>query len=202
MADQTAVLATRNFWVYKVPWSSTNTIPANTVTWGTAWGTPAGQSAAYANVGYTIGGLDFNIEVTRGEIRVDQEFDPVLRPATGRNMSLSCQMAEFTPLNVYNAAQQGTYTAVAATTAARGYSDLDIVSTITDTFQTVGFDVEGQDLEPIRIIAWKTQPSGGISGQIRPTEAATIQLNAVCFPDTSVSPGRILKFRDVTPIAA
>jgi hypothetical protein len=200
--DQTAILATRSFWVFRVPWSSTNTLPDNTLAWGTTWGTPSGQSAAYVHAGYTIGGLDFSIEITRAEIRVDQEVDPVLRPVTGRNMSLRAQLAEVTPANIAAAAQQGTFTAVAATTAARGYNQVEITSTVAETFQTVGFDILGQDNEPTRIIAWKTQPSGAVNGQIRPTEAATIALDATCYPDTSVTPARILTFRDITPIAA
>src|SRR6266536_145413 len=96
-----AVLFGRDFKVFQVAWSTTNIIPADTIDYGTAWGTPAGQSAPYVEVGYTDGGLNFGIEITRGEIRVDQALDPVGRPTTGRNMTLTTAMAEFTPANIY-----------------------------------------------------------------------------------------------------
>lgn len=193
MADATKVLATRDFLVYTAPWGAANAIPADTVLWGTTWG------GTFTNSGYTSGGLDFSIEIQRAEIRVDQELDPVLRPATGRNMSLQANLAEFTGENIQDAAGQGTITTLAAVSGTRGHTDLDIDSTIADDFLTVGFDILMQDDEAFRIVAWKTQPGGGIRGQIRPTEAATIQLQAQCFPDTSVSPARILKVRDVIP---
>lgn len=198
--DVTKVVAGRDFKVYTVPFSTTNTIPADTVLYGTAWGTPAGQSAAYVESGYTDGGLNFSIEITRGEIRVDQEVDPVLRPVTGRNMSLSTNLAEFTPANIKSATGQGTVTTVAPGAGVRGHVDLDISGTITDTYLTVGYDVLAQgDSEALRIIGWRTQPTGGVRGTISPTAAATVQLAATCFPDTSTSPARIVKFRDVTP---
>lgn len=197
MADATKVLATRDFLVYTVPWSSTNTIPADTVAWGTAWGTPAGQSAAYVDAGLTQGGLDFSIEITRGEVRVDQLLDPVLRPATGRNMTMTAPLAEFTAANIKAAAGQGTITTVAAGSGTRGHDDEDISGTITDTFRTIGFDALHQDAEAIRIIGWKTMPNGAVAGRINPTDAAIINMACQCFPDTSTSPARVLKFRDI-----
>lgn len=199
MPDATKVLATRDFLVYTVPWDTTNIIPADTVLWGTAWGTPAGQSDPYVNVGYTIGGLNFSIEINRAEIRVDQELDPILRPATGRNMVLSGDLAEFTAANIKDAAGQGAITSVAPGVGTRGHDDLDISSTIEDNYLTIGFDIKHQDDEAFRIIAWKTLPSGAVNGQIRPTDAATIALSGQCFPDTSTSPARIIKMRDVIP---
>jgi hypothetical protein len=192
MADATKVLATRDFLVKTAPWASGNAIPADTIVWGGAWG------GTWVDKGYTSGGLDFAVEIQRADIRVDQELDPVLRPATGRNMSLQANLAEFSTSNIKDAAGQGTETTVAAVSGTRGHVDLDISSTITDTFLSVGFDILMQDLEAFRIVAWKTMPGGGIRGQVRPTEAATIQLQAQCFPDTSTSPARILKIRDVT----
>jgi hypothetical protein len=198
--DATKVVATRDIKVYTVPFSSTNAIPADTILWGTAWGTPAGQSAPYVEVGYTDGGLNFSIEVTRGEIRVDQEVDPILRPVTGRNMRLSTSLAEFTAANLQSAAGQGTATTLAAASGVRGHDDLAISSTVADNFRTVGYDVKNQgDSEAIRIIGWKGLPSGAVAGTINPTDKATIALDMTLHPDTSVTPARILLFRDIIP---
>lgn len=196
-----AVLSGRDFKVYYTPWDDANTLPANTVEYGTDWGTPAGQSAAWVEVGYTDGGLQFGIEITRGEIRVDQSLDPLLRPATGRNMTLTTNLAEFTAANIKAAAGQGTITTVAATTAVRGYNDLDIGPDIDDNYLSVGYDVKHPgDQEAFRIVGWKTLPSGGISGNINPEDNAVIQFAVQCLPDTSTTPDRILKIRDLIAI--
>lgn len=192
-----AVLFGRDFKVFTVPWSSTNTIPLDTLVYGTDWATPAGQSAPWVEVGYTDAGLNFGIEITRGEIRVDQSLDPVGRPATGRNMTLTTNLAEFTASNVKNAAGQGAITTVAPGVGTRGHNDLDIGPTITDTYLSIGYDILHRDGEAFRIIGWKTLPSGGVSGAINPEDNAVIALAAQCLPDTSTTPNRILKMRDV-----
>lgn len=199
--DASAVLFGRDFIVYTTPWAAANTVPADTIAYGTAWGTPASQPAPWVDAGYTDGGLNFGIEITRGEIRVDQSLDPVGRPATGRNMTLTTNLAEFTATNIANAAGQGTVTTVAASAGVRGHNDLDISSTIVDAYRSIGYDIKAQDLEAFRIIGWKTLPSGGIAGAINPEDNATISLAASCFPDTSTNPARILKLRDVIPAA-
>ena len=117
-----AVLFGRDFKAYRAPWDDANILPANTVLYGTDWAQPATMTETWVEVGYTDGGLNFNIEIPRGEIRVDQSLDPIARPATGRNMTLECALAEFTVANIASAAGQGTVTTVAATTAVRGYN--------------------------------------------------------------------------------
>jgi hypothetical protein len=199
-----AVLFGRDFKVFTTPWATANTIPANTVLYGTDWATPAGQALPWSEVGYTDGGINFGIEITRGEIRVDQSLDPIGRPATGRNMTLTTAMAEFTPQNIYNAGgRQGTLNTVAATNVNRGYNDLDIGPDIVDLYLSVGYDIKHPgDQEAFRIIGWKTLPSGGISGAVTPEDNATIQLAVQCLPDTSTNPDRILKIRDMIAIGA
>lgn len=197
-----AVLFGRDFKVFTVPYSATNVLPANTVLYGTDWGTPSGQSAAWVEVGYTDGGLNFNIEITRNEIRVDQSLDPIARPASGRNMTLETAMAEFTVANIAAAAGQGTVSSVAATTAARGYNQLDIDPDIDDDYISVAYDIKAQDDEAFRIVGWKTQPSGGVSGTISAEDNATIQLAVTCFPDTDATPDRVLTIRDIIAISA
>lgn len=197
--DVTKVVAGRDFKVYSTPWAAGNKLPTPAA-YGTAWGTPSGQPAAWVESGYTEGGLNFSIEIQRGEIRVDQEVDPVLRPVTGRNMQLSTNLAEFTPANIKASVGQGSLTTVAAGSGTRGYVDLDISSDVQDNYLSVAFEIKAQgDGEAIQIVGWKTIPTGGVRGTISPTAAATIQLQATCFPDTSTDPARIVKMRDIAP---
>jgi hypothetical protein len=200
--DQTKVISGRNFIVYTVPWHASVTTPLDTVAYGTAWGTPAGQTGAWAAVGYTDGGVNVALTVDRGEIRVDQELEPILRPATGRTTTFETTLAQFTAANLKNAAGQGTITTVAATTAARGHDDLDVSSTITDTYIAAGLDFQHPgDNEAFRVFVWKCLPQGGVSASFNPDDKATIPFALNAFPDTSTSPARIIKFRDVIPVS-
>lgn len=201
MADQTRVFASRNTKLYYVAWHSTTRLPDNTTLWGTAWGTPSGQTGAYVDAGYTIGGERWRFSVDRAEILVDQELDPVLRPATGRDCQISTNLAEFSAANVKLVAGQGTITTTAATTAARGNDDLDIVSTVADNYYTVGIDAQNPgDSEALRIVLWKCLMTGAPETVFAPTEAAQLPLEASAVPDTSTSPARIAKVRDIIPI--
>lgn len=192
-----AVLYGRDFKVFTATYAASNALPANTVLYGTDWGAP------WSEVGYTDGGLNFGIEITRGEIRVDQSLDPIARPATGRNMTLTTNMAEFTAANIRSAAGQGTVTTVAATTAARGYNQLDIDPTIADNYISVGYDIEHPgDSEAFRIVGWRCIPSGGISGTISAEDNAVINFANQCFPDTDATPDRILTIRDIIAVSA
>lgn len=196
--DATKVVATRDYKVYSVPWSSTNIIPADTVAYGTAWGTPAGQSAAYVESGYVKGGLHFTSSVERGQIRVDQELDPVLRPATGRSVQMSTNVAEFSPVHIKDATGQGAVTTVAAGSGTRGHDDWDLTSTITDNYTTIGFDISNHgDSEAIRFIGWKGQVLGSPTLDITAEDSIVIPLELALLPDTSTSPARIAKIRDI-----
>lgn len=199
--DSTKVLYGRDFRVYKAAWNSTVTIPPDTISYGTAWGTPSGQTGAWSEVGFTEGGLTVSAEVTRNEIRVDQSLEPIARPASGRDITMSTQMAEFTPANILAATGQGVLTTVAPTTGVRGHDDIDISSTISDIFLALGFDILHSDGEAFRFILWKGLPSGAFTGTISPEDKAVIDLAMQGFPDTSTTPPRILKVRDVSPAA-
>jgi hypothetical protein len=198
--DQTKVISGRNFIVYTAAWNATVTTPLDTVLYGTDWATPAGQTGAWSAVGYTDGGVNVGLEVTRGEIRVDQELEPILRPATGRNTTFATTLSQFTAANLKNAAGQGAITTVAATTAARGHDDLDVSSTIADTYIAAGLDfLHPGDTEAFRVFAWKCLVQGNVAAAFNPTDKANIPFTLNAFPDTSTSPARILKFRDVIP---
>ena len=197
--NQAEVISGRDFVVFTVPWHASVTVPADTVAYGTAWGTPAGQTGAWDQAGYTDGGVTVGIEVTRGEIRVDQELEPILRPATGRNTSFATTLAQFTPANMKNAAGQGAITTVAAGAGTRGHDDLDISSTIADNYIAAGLDFKHPgDSEAFRAFMWKCLVQGNVSAAFNPTDKATIPFTLNAFPDTSVVPARILKIRDIS----
>lgn len=198
MADGTKVLATRNMLVYYVAASSTNALPVNTILWGTTWGTPSGQTNPWIAAGYTSGGVHFATEVTRGEIRVDQELDPVLRPATARTASMNTNLAEFTMANLATATGQGTVATVAATTAVRGQDEWTMGSTVADTFYSLGFDLRHQDSEAVRVVGWRWQPIGSPTFDFTPESAALIPLNGSLLPEATT--GRIATIRDVIPV--
>lgn len=198
--NQAKVLATRDYKVYTVPWDATNSIPLNTVLYGTAWATPAGQSAAYVESGYVDGGLHFTSSVERSEIRVDQELDPVLRPATGRDVRMSTNVAEFGPSNIVNSTGQGAVTTVAAISGTRGYSDWDLTSSIAENYLTMGFDLQHNgDDEAVRVIGWKGQVLGSPTLDFTADNKVVIPMEIQLLPDTSVSPARIAKIRDIEP---
>ena len=193
MADATKVLATRNFGLRTAPWASSNAIPADTVVYGASWG------GTWTDPGYTDGGINFVTNVERGEIAVDQELDPVLRPATGRDTRISTNLAEFTAANILLATQQGAITTVAAGSGTRGHTDWDQDSDIDDAFLSVGVEIKHQDGEAARLIVWKAQPVAGMSATFNGTDKSVITFEAAAVPDTSTSPARIAKFRDILP---
>ena len=197
--DSTQIIATRDYIPYYVAYSSTNALPADTVIWGVAWGTPSGQSSPWINPGYTNGGLHFATEVARTDIRVDQELDPVLRPATSRTASMNFNLAQFTPALVAVATGQGSVSSVAATTAARGHDDYTLASTVVDNFYAIAFDIRAQDQEAIRFIGWRGQTTGSPTFDITPEAALLTPMNLTLFPDSSTSPSRIATIRDISP---
>lgn len=203
MPDQTKVISGRNFIVYTAAWNSTVTTPDDdSVDYGDAWGTPSGQTGAWSAVGYTDGGVNVAMTVDRGEIRVDQELEPILRPATGRTTTFETTLAEFTAANLKNAAGQGAITTVAAGSGTRGHDDLDVSSTIADTYIAAGLDfLHPGDSEAFRVFMWKCLPQGGVQATFNPEDKAVIPFALNAFPDTSTTPARILKFRDIIAAA-
>lgn len=197
--DQTKIISGRNFIVYTVPWNATTTLPADTIAYGVPWATPPGQTGAWTDTGYTDGGVQVAIAVARGEIRVDQELEPVLRPATGRTTTFTTNLAQFTAANIKNAAGQGTITTLPPATGTKGHDDLDISSTIADNYVSAGLDfLHPGDNEAFRVAAWKCLATGNVTGNFNPADKALIPLQLEAFPDTSTSPARILKFRDIS----
>lgn len=190
MASATNVQQSRDFIMYEEPYSSGNSMPSDSA-WGTAWG------GSWVDVGYTDGGLRFNVSTTFDDVKVDQSIDPVLVVPTGRDIRLSGNMAEFTTANMKIATGQGTSSTTAATSGIRGHTDLAFDATIALTYLTVGFDVHASgDGESFRPVAWRSQARGNPQVQFSNSAKATIPFEVEAFPDPNNS-NRILTLRKV-----
>lgn len=195
------IVATRDSSVYYKTWHSTNRFPADTVVWPAAWGTPSGQTGAWVNAGATQGGLQFSSEISRTDIRMDQSLDPVKRPATGRTVTMSAQLGEFDLDTLVTATGQGDVTTLVPTTAARGYDEWAMGSTVADNFYSMAYDVlhDGDD-ESIWFSGWYVQPTGAQQWTIGPEAALLTPFTVTLFPEPST--GRVASIRDHTPISA
>jgi hypothetical protein len=200
--DALQVLQTRNFWAYTVPFNTLNDLPLDTVIWGDPWGTAGTMPQPWVLQGYTDGGLHFGTDITRTEVTVDQSLDPVLRPATARSATMSFNLAEMSPAKIQLASGQGTLTTLAPGPGTKGHNDLDIGSTISDVFVSIGFDIQTQDLEPLRFLGYRCQMSGTMALDFTVDAKAMVPVEATLLPDTSVSPARVAKIRDVIPATA
>lgn len=184
------VQQSRDFIMYQQAYSSANVMPTDSA-WGTAWG------GSWVDVGYTDGGLRFNISTTFQDVHVDQALDPVLVVPTGRDIRLAGNMAEFTTSNVKVATGQGTSSTTAATSGVRGHTDLAFDATIALTYLTVGFDVHASgDGESFRPVAWRAQARGNPQVQFSSTALAQIPFEVEAFPDPNNS-NRILTLRKI-----
>lgn len=195
------VVSSRDIAVFYKDWHSTNRFPADTVVWGTAWGTPSGQTGAWVDAGFTQGGPTFSAEITRGEIRMDQSLDPVKRPATARTVTMGAQLGEFDLDSLVTATGQGTVTTLAATTAARGYDEWAMGSSVADNFYSMAFDVlhDGDD-EAIRFAGWYAQPVGAQQWTISPENPLLTPFTLTLLPEPTT--GRVATIRDYVPISA
>lgn len=192
--DTTAVVATREFWTWSAPWASaTNDIPADTVDWGADW------AASWVARGYNTGGLGANANLQRGTINVDQEFDPITRPVTSRAITLETNLAELTPANLQLASGMGTLTAVAQGSGTRGNNDLMIGSDISDQYYSWGYDIKQPDGEAFRFVVFKGLATGSPNIKVTPDAPAAVALQVTALPDSSWSPTRIMRVRDVLP---
>lgn len=189
------VTQTRNIAARIAVYAAANAIPANTVAWDGTWG------GSWTDAGYTSGGLHFNAEVTRSPVEVDQELDPILLIATARTATMNTMLSEFDVDNIVSATGQGSVATLAATTAARGYEEWSMGSTVSDSTYAIGFDVLGRDAEPIRFIGWNGYPTGGMTLDIVKSSSTgiLIPLAMQLTPDANNS-NRIASIRDVSPV--
>lgn len=195
------VLVSRDIIFYYKTHHATNRFPAVTVLWGTAWGTPSGQTGAWVDGGYTQGGLGFSAEISRTDIRMDQSIDPVSRPATGRTVSMTANLGEFDLDSLVTATGQGSVSTQAATSDARGYDLWEMGNTVADNHYSTAFDVQhpGDD-EAVRVAGWYVQPTGAESWNFGPEAAALTPFNVSLFPEPTT--GRVASIMDIIPISA
>lgn len=185
--DQTQVVAGRNLIVYTEPWLPGNVFPSNAINWGTTWG------GTWIDKGFTRDGLHVRLAVQRQDILVDQQVDPVLRIPTSRDIQMETRLAQVSMDNLADATGQG------VATATTGQVQLDISGTIVDQYITVGFDILNPgDNKPIRVVGWKGFATGDVTLDFTVNDAALIGFAVAIVPDTSISPARILTFRDIT----
>lgn len=192
MGNADAVVAGRNFIVYSKPHDASNDLPDDTVLYGQEW-------SGWENRGYTTGGLAFSMGMERGEIRVDQEFDPVATPITGRTVQLTTTLAELTPANLQLASGLGTLDTVEPEPGQRGHVDLIIDNTLADQYNSFGYDIAKPSGEAFRVIIYKGLATGSPNPSVTPDNAAGIALEVTALVDTSTSPARIARVRDVLP---
>lgn len=195
--DATAIQYGKDIAVRIADYSDSNALPAVTVAWDGTWG------GTWTAPGYTNGGLHVATDVTYADVEVDQEFDPVAKFATARSATMNTQLSQFDLDIAQDSSGQGTIATLAATTAARGYDQWDLNSTIDETGIAVGFDIKGRDGEPIRIFGPRGFPNAGMTWDFEKnsTTGVLTPLSVQLTP----SPGHgnlVMRVVDVTPIAA
>lgn len=192
----TKVEQTRNIAARLAPYASANALPANTVVWDGVWG------GSWVDAGYTSGGLHFSTEVSRSPIEVDQELDPIFMVATGRTATMNTNLSEFDVDSIVIGTGQGSVATLAATTAARGYEEWSMGSTVSDTGYAIGFDIDGRDGEPIRFVGWNGFPNAGMTLDFvkDSSTGALIPVSFQLTPDAANS-NRIATIRDISPVS-
>jgi hypothetical protein len=185
------IYQTRELAVYTAPYSSALTFPTDS-SYGTA---PGGT---LRDLGYSDGGLGFNVENTFEDVTVDQSVDPVGVIGTGRNVRLTAQLAEFTMQNLKDATSQGTLTTTAATSGVRGHTDLAFDNTIAVNYLAVYFDTKMSlgDGEAMRFMLWRGQVRSAVAATISATSKVILPFEVQAFPDPN-NANRVMTVRDV-----
>lgn len=198
MGDVDAILASKNAILYYAEFDPDNALPANTVEWGTAWEDP------WVDMGYTQDGVIPTMSVSRDEIVVDQILDPVLMPASGREITFASKLAEFTPAHLLAGLGQGTLTTTAPGVSTKGQNELVLDATISDNFGSWALDFKKPSGgEPMRIILFRGLATGEVEATFGDSSAnAQIPFEVRGLPDDSVTPARILAVRDILPATA
>jgi hypothetical protein len=193
--DGTTVLATRDMYVYRAPFAASNAFPADTVDFGAV-------ASPFVDLGYTDGGITFDVSVDRAEITVDQVLEPILRPVTGRSMTFSTSLAEATvsALNYAASAAVDGIDTTAAQVGTEGSDALSFDTLITDQFASWLFEALQQNGEPFRGAIWRGITTGSPSATFGVADQkAMFDLEISALIDTSSTPDRIAEFRNVIP---
>ncbi len=198
MADASRLLVPgTNFRIFDGQYGAANTgLPDNTVPYGGAW--PAGL----ASLGYTEDGIALNVGRDIEDIVVDQEVDPVLLLSTGRDIRISTNLAEFRAATLSAAFGYGTATTTASTATVRGQEDFDLAGGAPAIRNRVSaIEAQAQNGEPFRAIFFKAVAVSDGDLNFAKTDNVAIPFEMRALPDTSVSPSRVAKLRQVLPLA-
>lgn len=182
----------RDFIFYDALYASTNAMPADSAP-GTSPGAP------WRDVGYTDGGIGFNIGTSYDDVRVDQEVDLVAVIPTGRDIRITAQMAEFTLTNLQAAIGQGSTSTVAASSGVRGHTDLAMSNTIAVTYRSALAAVKrslSNDQEDFRIAIWRGQCRSAVQSSFQAGAKTIIPYEIQAFPDPNNS-NRVMMLRQI-----
>jgi len=195
--DSTQVIAGRNMIIYTAPWvKAAGAFPSDSA-WGTPWG------ATWVDKGFTRDGLRFRLNVTRNDVNVDQQVDPILRIPQRRDLHLQTALAQINAQNLSDATGQGGVTTpVPPGTGTMGHQDFIVSGQIVDQYLMAGFDIQNPgDLQPVRIVGWMGLVMADVEMQFNVNDAARIAFDIALIPDTSAADGpypvRIAHFRDI-----
>jgi hypothetical protein len=195
--DPSAVQYGKDIAVRIADYSPTNDFPADTVAWDGSW------AGSWTAPGYTNGGLHVSTQTTRQGVEVDQELDAIALVVTGRTATMNTNLSQLSVDSMNDATGQGQVVNLAATTAARGYDQLNIDSTIDETGIALGFDILGRDGEPIRIFGPRGFPNAAM--QLDFTKNSATGVLTPLSVQLTPSPGHnnlVMAIRDIAPISA
>jgi hypothetical protein len=182
----------RDFIFYDQAYAAANALPTPAA-WNTPWG------ASWRDVGYSDGGIGFNIGTTYEDVLVDQEIDAVGVIPTGRDIRMTAQLAEFTITNLQASIGQGSVSTVAAGAGTRGYQDLAIANTIAVNYRTVGASINRSlgDSEAIQLAIWRGQCRSAVATSFVANAKAIIPFEVQAFPDPN-NANRVMTIRDIS----
>jgi hypothetical protein len=198
MPDSRRVYASRNVRLFHAPFDTTIALPDDDIAWGTAWGAP------WEELGYTQDGIVLRLTLEREEITVDQLVDPVLMPASSREIAIETQLAEWTGENLARGFGQGEVTTSAPAVGTKGFTDYTLGGDIVEDFGSWGLDFQKPyDGEPIRTIGYRGLATGDVEATFgKVDESLNIPVTVRFLPDDSVDPARLLIVHDVIPALA
>lgn len=115
--------------------ASPDSLPADTVAFGAAWG------GAWRDVGYTTEeGVNVSFGAESAEIRSAQVRHPVYRMRTGYTDTIGATLLEATLQNIKDATGRGTITVVAPSGPTPGHDELRLTDDPTVRYVAVGFE--------------------------------------------------------------
>jgi hypothetical protein len=171
---------------------------------GYTWGTANGESVLgpTAQITVPVGNSTNTITVTIPAFPTNATFAGVYVSSSPGSTNLLKSGQFSTPTTggnlVVTTYPSGQSPPAVGGTSAVGHDDYDISGTIIDQYITSGFDVQNPgDLQAMRLIGWKGIILAQVELQFNVTDAAQLQFTAGLVPDTSSSPARVAKFRDI-----